>query len=347
MDPRLGVAGANRPDSLYLWPITHAENVNFNGVVFVDGKVAISGTLRGRLTLVSPYNIIVAGNVKLNTDPAVGTCPDYLGAFAADDVVVADNFLNAPQAASATPGDSVWQFEIPSPTKSTYLQASILALNKFQVENYTGGVIDGLNCETVPAGRGCLYLTGGIIQGTRGPVGTMWGNGDSGETGYIKRYQFNECGLTLPPPYFPTTGRFSEDRSYEMSPVNFNEHAWFVIPSLAAQDSLLQQPVPPPPPPPVTPPTGPPPPVSPPPVPPPPVVPPPVTPPVAPPPVTPPVAPPPVSPPVAPPPVTPPVAPPPVSPPVTPPPAPPPAPPPVAPPPAPPPPAPPPAPIVD
>ena len=44
-------------------------------------------------------------------------------------------------------------------------------------------------------------------------------------TGYIERYQYNMCGLTLPPPYFPTTGRFSEDRTFEMDPVNFNEHS--------------------------------------------------------------------------------------------------------------------------
>ena len=123
-DARLGQAGAKRQDSLYLWPITHAENVNFKGVVFVDGKVAVSGKLRGRLTLASPYNIIFVGNMKLQTDPAVGTCPDYLGAFAADDVVVADNMLLSPQAASSTAGDSVWRFQPPAPTQSTYLQVS-------------------------------------------------------------------------------------------------------------------------------------------------------------------------------------------------------------------------------
>jgi hypothetical protein len=257
-DPRLGQAGAKRQDSLYLWPITYVENPNFNGVVFVDGKVAVSGKLRGRLTLVSPYDITVVGDLKLETDPAVATCPDYLGLYAGLNVFVADNMILAPQAASNVPGDSVWSMGTAAPSYSTYLQASILALNTFAVENYNAGVIDGLHCETVSAGRGCLYLTGGIIQGTRGAVGTLWPSGDSGETGYIKRYAYNTCGLTDPPPYFPTTGRFSADRSYEMSPVNFDEHAWFVIPSLAAQDSLLQIPVPKPPAPPPTPPSSPP-----------------------------------------------------------------------------------------
>jgi Tfp pilus assembly protein PilX len=290
MDPRLGQAGAKRQDSLYLWPITPAENLNFNGVVFVDGKVGVSGKLRGRLTLVSPYDVTVVGDINLETDPAVGTCPDYLGIYAGLNVMVADNMILAPQSPSNAVGDSVWYFGSANPTYSTYLEASILALNTFQVENYTGGVIDGLPCETVSAGRGCLYLMGGVIQGTRGAVGTLWPGGDSGETGYIKRYTYNNCGLTTPPPYFPTTGRFAADRSYEMSPVNFDEHAWFVIPSLAAQDSLLKVPVPKPPAPPPTPPTSPPPPVTPPPAPKPPPPPGPPTPP--PPPVTPPKPPP-------------------------------------------------------
>ncbi len=244
-DPRLGAAGANRQDSLYLWPITYVENPNFQGIVFVDGKVAISGKLRGRLTVVSPYTIIIAGDMTLETNPAVATCPDYLGIYAGQNVWVADNAVLAPQSPSATPGDSVWRFGPAIPTQSTYLQASVMALGSFGAENYGGGVVDGLSCEAVSAGRGCLYLVGGIIQGTRQPVGTLWPSGDSGQTGYIKRYQFNQCGLTLPPPYFPTTGRFSGDRSYEMSPVNFDEHVWYVIPDLAAQDSLLKIPAPP------------------------------------------------------------------------------------------------------
>ena len=189
----------------------------------------------------------------------MSTCPDYLGIYARQNVVVADNAVLAPQSPSNVVPDSVLHFGTPSPTDSTYLQASIeMALGSFGAENYAGGVIDGQYCETVSAGRGCLYLTGGIIQGTRQPVGTLWASGDSGETGYIKRYTFNECGLTLPPPYFPTTGRFSGDRSYEMSPVNFSQHPWYVIPSLAAQDSLLKIPVPKPPPAPPAPPATPP-----------------------------------------------------------------------------------------
>ena len=65
-------------------------------------------------------------------------------------------------------------------------------------------------------GRGCLYVTGGIIQVTRGPVGT--GSG----TGFSKSYSYDACAASYPPPYFPTTGRFTDNRYYEVNPVGFN-----------------------------------------------------------------------------------------------------------------------------
>ena len=52
-------------------------------------------------------------------------------------------------------------------------------------------------CEAKTWGRGCLYITGGIIQNTRGAVGTSAG------TGYVKRYSFDACAATEPPPYLP------------------------------------------------------------------------------------------------------------------------------------------------
>ena len=54
---------------------------------------------------------------------------------------------------------------------------------------------------------------------TRGAVGTSTG------TGYIKRYSYDRCVITNPPPYFPTTGRFQDNRYYELDPVRFNVDA--------------------------------------------------------------------------------------------------------------------------
>jgi len=68
----------------------------------------------------------------------------------------------------------------------------------------------------VSNGRGCLYLTGGIIQQQRGAVGLSDG------TGFTKRYSYDKCALYNPPPYFPTTGRYTDNRYYEVDPSGFN-----------------------------------------------------------------------------------------------------------------------------
>ena len=83
----------------------------------------------------------------------------------------------------------------------------------FTVENYNAGPNNALTCGTSTDGRGCLFLTGGLIQNNRGAVGLV-----SGE-GYVKRYSYDRCAVINPPPYFPTTGRFLDNRYYELDPV--------------------------------------------------------------------------------------------------------------------------------
>ena len=88
-------------------------------------------------------------------------------------------------------------------------------------ENYSAGSSADQPCNGTAAGRGCLNLTGGIIQKQRGAVGLTSGQG------YIKRYTYNACAASDPPPYFPTTGRFARNRVYELDPRNFDVATWF------------------------------------------------------------------------------------------------------------------------
>ena len=41
-------------------------------------------------------------------------------------------------------------------------------------------------------------------------------------TGFVKRYSYDKCAVASPPPYFPTTGRFQDNRYYELDPVQLN-----------------------------------------------------------------------------------------------------------------------------
>jgi Tfp pilus assembly protein PilX len=212
-----GVSGllAGRPDAQYLFPITRELNPNFKGVIYVDGKVVVSGVLRGRVTVAASNEIIIGDDLTYATDPGAGTCNDIMGLFSGTDVIVADNTINSPQRA-VTSSNTYYTFD---ETRDEFIQGVVLALSNFTVENYDAGATTAEACEAAAWGRGCLYLTGGIIQSTRGAVGTI---GSTGGTGYVKRYSYDACAFTDPPPYFPTTGVFARGRYFEVDPVGFN-----------------------------------------------------------------------------------------------------------------------------
>jgi hypothetical protein len=204
-----------RPDKNYLWPIGRDWNPNWEGVIYVSGKVAISGVLNGRVTLASPNNIIIADDIRTAIDPGAD-CGNILGLFSGDSIIVSDNTINSAQTVSGKSGIRTYD-----QTSEEDIHAVVLALEIFGAERYDQGQDDGEDCGSSDAGRGCLSLKGGIIQKTRGAVGLT-----SGE-GYIKRYEYNACALTEPPPYFPTTGKFARNRIYELDPRNFDVAAWF------------------------------------------------------------------------------------------------------------------------
>lgn len=205
---------SGRPDREYLFPITRELNPNFKGVIHVDGKVVISGKLRGRVTVSATDDIILGDDLTYVTDPGAGTCVDILGMFAGDEIIVADNALNAPQSVSGT-------YRTLDDTSDEFFHGTVLALDIFTVHNYSSGARSAEPCEGKANGRGCLYLTGGIIQKTRGAVGTTSG------TGYIKRYSYDQCGATNPPPYFPTTGYFAKGQYYQVDPTGFDVADFF------------------------------------------------------------------------------------------------------------------------
>jgi hypothetical protein len=214
VDPRLGPSGVNRPDRNYLWPLSRSINPNFKGVIFVDGKVVISGLLRGRVTLAATDDIILGDDLRYVTLPGTVSCDDMLGIFSGTDVVIANNTINAPV------NQSGWR-TYESGNADEWLDAVVLALSEFKAQDHTVNQNDEQACGGTDWARGCLRLTGGVIQSRRGPVGT------TGGTGYIKRYDYDQCAATDPPPYFPTTGIFARSRYFEVDPQGFNIATYF------------------------------------------------------------------------------------------------------------------------
>ncbi|HEY5219168.1 MAG TPA: hypothetical protein VIJ16_05130 [Gemmatimonadaceae bacterium] len=204
---------AKRVDAKYLFPLYRGYNSNVKGVVTFAGTVGVSGTLRGRETMYSKGGtIVILDDQRDADDPSLGTCADILGLLSDNNIVVADNAINSPQ--QFTGGSTYKSFD---DTQDLYIHAVLMALNtSFTVENYTTGATSAETCAGNTVGRGCLYIAGGIIQQNRGPVGLSDGHG------YSKQYTYDRCAAQNPPPYFPTTGRFQDNRYFELNPVGFN-----------------------------------------------------------------------------------------------------------------------------
>jgi cytoskeletal protein CcmA (bactofilin family) len=222
VDPRLTALRGG--EASYLWPINRALNPNFKGVVYVDGKVAVSGKLRGRVTVAATDNIVIADDITYVTDPGSVNCADILGLFSAKAIVVADNLINDPIPWASGKDPSHWDAD----SWNESIDGFVLALDMFTAQNYNEGSNDAEPCDGKKAGRGCLFLTGGVIQTYRGAVGFI-PTGSASGTGYVKRYAYDRCGATDPPPYFPTTGHFLPGHSYEVDPTGFDINAYWKL----------------------------------------------------------------------------------------------------------------------
>jgi hypothetical protein len=213
--PNAMVAAARPNDAQYLFPLYRGFNSNIKGVITFTGNTGVSGTIRGRVTLYDHNgSFVILDDLRYADDPALGVCADILGLLSDDNIVVADNSINTPQNIKTSGGTLYKSLD---DTQDMYIQAVLMALNtSFTVENYSSGPYNALSCQGSIDGRGCLYVTGGIIQADRGPVGMSNGYG------YVKRYSYDRCAAVNPPPYFPTTGRFTDNRYFELDPVGFN-----------------------------------------------------------------------------------------------------------------------------
>ena len=203
-------------EAKWLWPIDRGFNTNAKGVIHFSGNVGLSGTLNGRITLYANGSIILLDDLRYANDPVKGVCRDILGMIADKDVVIADNSLNDPQLIVKDTYNAL------DDTQDFTIHGVMMALgSSFRVENFDQGPTDVNGCGVKKNGRGCIFLSGGIIQQARGPVGRSDG------TGFAKRYSYDRCAVVNPPPYFPTTGRFQDNRYLELDPAGFNDKAYF------------------------------------------------------------------------------------------------------------------------
>ena len=232
---------AARADGAYLWPLSASLNPNFRGVIFAEGKVAVSGTVRGRITVASRAALVIAHDLKQATSPAIatGTClpdDDIVGLFSGSYVIYADNELGTPQwrvnintisvpnIVTYTGNGYTWprkDFDPSTGRPDMTIHASALALKSVVTENSSPP--SGLPAAKY-VDRGTTRLIGGTIESSSGQTGTMNG---SYLHGYHDDLSFNQCALKYPPPYFPTTGHWTRTQFYEVNPQGFTPASWF------------------------------------------------------------------------------------------------------------------------
>jgi hypothetical protein len=220
-----GVVGAAMAD--YLWPISRSLNPEFKGVIFVNGSVAVSGIVRGQVTVAATGNILLADDLTYVTAP--GSIPDclqsgvvysdILGLLATQFFVIEDNNVNSPFNNGTTAYVKGYD-ETPDET----VHGAVMTLNSVMSEGLGTGSDNSEVCAGNAVGRGCFNMVGAAIQGKN--AARMQSSG-GGATGWNPQWTYDRCDGFRPPPYFPTTGRYSKNRYYEIDPVNFSVAAWF------------------------------------------------------------------------------------------------------------------------
>jgi len=146
------------------------EYVNTQNVtIHVDGNVKLEGgTLNGKCTVGCTGNLEIYDSLVYKDENL-----DVMGVVAGQNIIIKTNKYTY---------------------KDIELDMVLMALNgSFYVDQYDRG-----------NPRGKLTIKGGLIQESRGPVGTF--SGSSIRTGYNKDYHYDEKLLNMPPPNYPTTG---------------------------------------------------------------------------------------------------------------------------------------------
>lgn len=169
------------------WTYRLASTFAPNGTIFAENaELRIKGRVSGRYTIGASGTgsnrgkIFLDDDVYYNTDPQVNpNSQDMLGIVAQRDVIITENSAN---------------------NNNIKIQASIYCQEgSFSAEDYQSRPVSG-----------AIQLYGGLIQDTRGPVGTFRTvHGQSViQSGFSKRYRYDDRFMVASPPFFPGTNSF-------------------------------------------------------------------------------------------------------------------------------------------
>lgn len=209
----------------YLWPLFLPYNMNSKGVVnSTTGPVYVSDTLRGFITFyesTAGKDVVIIDDLVYDQDPTQATalCRNFLGIIAGQNVYTADNGLNMPRVDYA--GTVRW-YGFPNFT----LHAVTMALNgTVGVEENAALNSNSLTTSNSPitspatqcsgnnVSGGCINQTGGVIEQT------ITATYDGNSIGMRENRTVDPCQKTNQrPPFFPATGRYLDNKYYEIDP---------------------------------------------------------------------------------------------------------------------------------
>ncbi|MFH1862413.1 MAG: DUF4900 domain-containing protein [bacterium] len=173
-------------DGTFNWSVYHMQGttmvIDSSGNVVIDetnGVIAtqdgydlrVKGTLDGQATMLSGDDVWIDDDVLYNQNPLTDpTADDMLGIISKKNIYFTDN--------------------VPNRSNLT-INATLMALDsKITAQNYNTGTP-----------RGELFILGGLVQKERGAVGTF--SGGVIQTGYRKKYVYDQRFLTQAPPFYP------------------------------------------------------------------------------------------------------------------------------------------------
>ena len=212
-----------------LWPLDRTLNPNSKGVIHAHGPVALNGVLRGWVTLYAQTYGSAQGTVLLiddlvyTQDPASVLCANLFGVIADTSIMIADNGINSPLRSGKNGAIYRWtdgnDNGMLTANNFVFHGVTMSRTGTVGVENYDqhpeGSSTFG-NCNTAHTGRGCIQQAGGVIENFISA--TYSDNYD----GFGENRSVDQCLNTQSPPYFPTTGRYINNRFSEIDPARFD-----------------------------------------------------------------------------------------------------------------------------
>lgn len=225
--PARVAAVADRPrQAPYFFPLSKQLNPGFRGVAHVNGNAWVGGQLRSRLTL------YVSGAVHFYDDLTYVTPPNtpgqdcnaaeanILGIIAVGRIMVDSSVLHRPQRALVlSTGNSTFRWLNAGGQPDFRLHGVLMSLtNTVGVNGWANGPsLASGNCLGQATSGGCLAQVGGVIEQS---ISATWVS--NAATGFAENRQVDQCMLVTSPPYFPLTGRYFNNRYYEMDPARFD-----------------------------------------------------------------------------------------------------------------------------